>query len=491
MTDRVCVRFAPSPTGSPHVGNIRTAIFDWLFARGNDGFFIIRVEDTDRARLVEGSIDELLESLRWLGIDWDEGPDVGGPNGPYYQSERLALYRKASDDLIEKGVAYKCYCTPERLEKVRKQRSGYDRHCRLIDDAEHKRLESSSIAHVVRYAMPFEGETKLDDLIRGVVTFDNGLIDDFVMLKSDGFPTYHLANVIDDHYMSISHVFRAEEWLSSTPRHLKIYESLGWQPPLFAHFPQILAPDRSKLSKRHGATSVNEYREMGYLPETLVNFLALLGWSVDDKTEIMSTKQMFDSFSLERVSKSGAIFDGQKLEWMNGYYIRNTPADILAGKLLDYWRDFPTELLPSTLDKDRLIKIVPLIQERLKTLRDAASLISFFFKEDIEYKTDELIQKNMDIDSTKYSLQMSLKKLRESDSFQNSTIENDLRDLADDLGIKVGQMLGSLRVAITGLKVAPPLFETLEILGSDRVTELIEIAIKRLEMETLNAVKGK
>ena len=230
---------------------------------------------------------------------------------------------------------------------------------------------------------------------------------------------------------------------------------------------------------------------MGYLPETLVNFLALLGWSVDDKTEIMSTKQMFDSFSLERVSKSGAIFDGQKLEWMNGYYIRNTPADILAGKLLDYWRDFPTELLPSTLDKDRLIKIVPLIQERLKTLRDAASLISFFFKEDIEYKTDELMQKNMDIDSTKYSLQMSLKKLRESNSFQNSTIENDLRDLADDLGIKVGQLLGSLRVAITGLKVAPPLFETLEILGSDRVTELIEIAIKRLEMETLNAVKGK
>ena len=270
MDNHVRVRLAPSPTGSPHVGMMRTAIYNWLFARGRGGTFIVRIEDTDQGRLVEGSVDEMLESLRWLGIEWDEGPDIGGPNAPYHQSERLEDYHRAAGLLIERGAAYRCTCSPARLEAVRKDRGGYDRRCRSQQGT------NDAGPSVVRFAMPLEGTTVLDDLIRGSVTFENGLVDDFVLLKSDGFPTYHLASVVDDRSMSISHVFRGEEWLSSVPRHLKLYEALGWEPPLFVHLPQILAPDRSKLSKRHGAVSVREYRQMGYLPEAIVSFLALL-----------------------------------------------------------------------------------------------------------------------------------------------------------------------------------------------------------------------
>ena len=476
MDNHVRVRLAPSPTGSPHVGMMRTAIYNWLFSRGRGGTFIVRIEDTDQGRLVEGSVDEMLESLRWLGIEWDEGPDIGGPNAPYHQSERLDDYQRTAGLLIERGAAYRCTCSPERLEAVRKERGSYDRHCRGGQQQD----TDDSAPSVVRFAMPLEGTTVLDDLIRGRVTFENGLVDDFVLLKSDGFPTYHLASVVDDRSMGISHVFRGEEWLPSAPRHMQLYEALGWEPPLFVHLPQILAPDRSKLSKRHGAVSVREYREMGYLPEAMVNFLALLGWSLDDKTEVMSTEELTRSFSLERVSKSGAMFDTQKLEWMNGHYIRQMePAD-LAEALLDYWRTFPGAGIDPLPERDLVVRIVPLVHERLKTLRDAAPLIGFFFQDGVEYATDELVQRKMDAEGTKQALSGAYDALAGLDTFDEESIESALRELAGELDLKVGQLLGSIRVATTGLKVAPPLFGTLEILGRQRSLDAIGEAAGRL-----------
>ena len=290
----------PSPTGDPHVGNVRTAIFNWLFARGAGGSFVIRIEDTDQSRKVEGAVESILETLRWLGVDWDEGPDVGGDYGPYVQSERLDLYRAAADDLLAAGRAYECHCGPERLDDLRREqgrrkgRVGYDGRCR--DPRAREKAAAEGGPPVVRFMMPGEGSTSIRDIVRGEVTFDNALIDDFVILKSDGFPTYHLASVVDDSAMRISHVLRAEEWLPSAPRHVLLYRALGLDLPLFAHLPIILAPDRSKLSKRHGATSALEYREMGYVPQAMVNFLTLLGWSLDDRTEIFSRDDLFASF---------------------------------------------------------------------------------------------------------------------------------------------------------------------------------------------------
>ncbi len=482
----VRVRFAPSPTGGPHVGNIRTAIYDWLLARGSGGAFVIRVEDTDQGRKVEGAIDELFDALVWLGIEWDEGPDVGGPHAPYVQSERLDRYHGVIATLIENGAAYRCYCTPERLSEMRNQQQsdkgqiGYDRLCKSLSEDERREREVAELPSVVRFAMPSEGETRLDDIVRGEVRFENGLVDDFVMLKGDGFPTYHLANVVDDHLMEITHVLRAEEWLPSAPRHLQIYKALGWEPPVFAHLPVILAPDRSKLSKRHGATSIMEYREQGYIAPALVNFLTLLGWSLDDKTEIMSSAELTKTFSLERVSRSGALFDAEKLAWMNGHYIREMSDEDLADALLEYWGRYPVDGIPGSPDRAVVVKIAPLVKERLKTLADAAPLVRFFFANQVRYEVEDLVQKRMDVPDTKVALDRALAVLQDLPSFDTESIETALRALAEELGIKVGQLLGSIRIATTGLKVAPPLFETLEILGRDRSVSAVRVATEQL-----------
>ncbi len=444
----VRTRFAPSPTGDPHVGNIRTALFTWLFARRHGGKFILRIEDTDQAREVEGSVESIMEGLRWLGLDWDEGPEVGGECGPYFQSERLEHYQGAADRLIESGHAY-------RFEDER--------------------------GSAVKFAMPAEGTTVVSDVIRGLIEFENSLIDDFVILKSDGFPTYHLASVVDDQLMRISHVIRGEGWLSSAPRHVLLNDALGWQAPEFVHVPDILASGGGKLSKRHGAASVNEYRQMGYLPHALVNFLALLGWSYDDKTELFTGEELIESFSLDRVSKSGAIFNLEKLDWMNGHYIREAADADLADALLDYWRRYPAAELPSEPDRDILIQIVPLIKERLKTLADAAERIPFFFNDDFDYEPDELIQRKMDAAGTLLALESASDAIESVEPFDAATLEARLRALADDLDIKVGQLLGTLRVATSGLKVSPPLFESLEILGRDRAVRDLNRAVHKLD----------
>jgi glutamyl-tRNA synthetase len=483
MTTPVRVRFAPSPTGRPHVGNIRTAMFNWLLARHTGGSFILRIEDTDVARKVKGALEAILDGLKWLGLDWDEGPEVGGDYGPYFQSQRLKLYREAAERLVSQGDAYYCYCSPERLEAMRaeqvkrKQPPGYDRHCRDLSREERAQREAEGITPVVRFKVPLEGRTRFRDLIFGEVVFENSTIDDFVLLKSDGYPTYHLANVVDDNAMKISHVIRAEEWISSTPRHMLLYRALGLEPPGFVHHPMILGPDRAKLSKRHGAVSILEYREQGYLPETMFNFLALIGWSLDDKTEILTRKELVDNFSLERISRTGAIFNRDKLDWMNGVYLRSLTVDDFTKRVMPFLeRGLPPEV-KRPLDAGYVGRIMPLVQERARTLAEVAELTGFFFADELGYEPGLLIVKKMDRESAVRALEAAAQRLEPVESFDHESLEAVLRPLAGELGLKTGQLFGTLRVAVTGRTVAPPLFETMSVLGKKRCLARIKAAL--------------
>ena len=485
MAETVRVRFAPSPTGEPHIGNIRTALFNWLFARRHGGDFVVRVEDTDQERLVPGALEAVLESLDWLGIDWDEGPKVDGPHAPYVQSQRLDIYKEMASTLVERGYAYPCYCTRERLDEMRKEQqalkqgSGYDRRCRDLSDGQRRDLEAEGAPSVVRFAMPTSGITEVEDLIRGHVEWRNELLDDFVVLKSDGFPTYHLGVVTDDHLMRISHVLRAEEWLPSTPRHLQLYNALDFDPPKFGHLPIIMGPDRAKLSKRHGATALLDYREEGYLPEALMNFMVLLGWALDDKTEVMTADTIIENFSLDHVTKSSAIFDREKLTWMNGVYIRELDAAELADRLIPFLeRDLPAELLP--VDRDYLAGIAPLVQERIKLLSDAADMTRYFFEDEPEYEAKTLVQRGMGPGPTRDAVQAALEQLRQSPSFENQHLEELLRVLGQELGLSPRQFFGTLRTAVTGRTATPPLFETMEVLGRDRVLRRLQRAVELL-----------
>jgi glutamyl-tRNA synthetase len=468
------------------VGNIRTALFNWLFARRYGGSFIVRIEDTDVTRKVKGAVKAILEGLRWLGLDWDEGPEVGGKYAPYLQSERLGLYQEAAQRLISQGDAYYCYCSPQRLEEMRaeqvrrKQPPGYDRHCRNLSQEERARKEAEGITPVIRFKSPLEGQTGFHDLIRGEVVFDNTTLDDFVLLKSDGYPTYHLANVVDDHLMEISHVLRAEEWLSSTPRHLLLYQALGFESPQFAHLPMILGSDRSKLSKRHGAVSITEYREQGYLPEAMVNFLALLGWSLDDRTEILSRQELIDNFSLERISRTAAIFNWDKLNWMNGVYIRSLTADEFFEAVQPYLMDDLDAGKAVIADEGYVGGVLPLVQERAKTLVEVVELTRFFFVDQPDYEPGLLIGKNMDGELTLQALKASQEKLKRLSAFDAESLEGVLRPLAAELGLKTGQLFGTLRVAVTGRTAAPPLFQTMAVLGKERCLRRIEAALTKL-----------
>ena len=485
MSQRIRVRYAPSPTGHPHIGNIRTALFNWLFARNNGGDFIVRVEDTDQERIVPGAVDSILEGLDWLNIDWDEGPRIGGPYGSYFQSERLELYQEAANRLISQGDAYKCYCTKERLDEVRKERqrqkfdTSYDQHCRGLGKSELEFLQQTDLKPVVRFAMPNEGITMVDDLIRGNVEWQNHLLDDFIILKSDGFPTYHLAVVVDDHCMDISHVLRAEEWLSSTPRHINLYRTLGFAPPQFGHLPMILGPDRSKLSKRHGATSILEYRDDGFLSDAVKNFMVLLGWSFDDHTEVMTNEFLVNNFELKRVGKPSAIFDIEKLKWMNGLYIRELTPDELVDNVMPFLeRDLDDGIIP--VSRDYLLKIVPLIQERLKTLNDSADMISYFLEEYPKYDVDALCGKGGDRDITRNFLAICSDIIVDLDDFTGAELEKTLRGACDNHEFEIRKAFGSLRVAITGRTATPPLFEIMEVMGRQRVVDRLQAALRQV-----------
>ncbi|MDH4208903.1 MAG: glutamate--tRNA ligase, partial [Anaerolineae bacterium] len=465
----VRVRFAPSPTGYLHVGGARTALFNWLFARNQGGAFILRIEDTDLMRSTEESTGRILSSLRWLGLDWNEGPGVGGDFEPYFQTQRLPFYRVAMEQLLQRGYAYYCYCTQQELQTRRKaalaqgRAPGYDRRCRYLTAKERAAQESAGRTPAVRFAMPAEGHTVVHDLIRGDVRFANEQLDDLVIMKADGTPTYNFAVVVDDMLMKISHVIRGDEHLANTPRQIRIYEALEYPLPQFAHVSMILGEDGAKLSKRHGATSLAEYWEAGYLAEAMFNFLALLGWAYDDRTEIMTREEIIQRFRLDKVNPSPAVFSRQKLDWMNGVYIRGLGQHDLAARLLPY-------LLQAGLkaDEEMVGRLVPLVQERMKVLHDAVELLDFFFKEDLDYQTDWLVGKKMDTADSLEALRRVIDVLEHVPSFDEEALEKSLRELTEQLGLKAGQLFGIIRVAVTGKQVAPPLFGTLSILGLER-----------------------
>ena len=479
MSDPVRVRFAPSPTGYFHVGGARTALFNWLFARHHGGKFIIRIEDTDRSRFKPFALKDLLESLRWLGLEWDEGPEVGGPHAPYFQSQRQAIYQEYAEKLVQSGHAYHCYCSAERLTEARQQQRaqnlpiGYDRRCRDLTEAERAALAAQGITPVVRLKVPLEGEMTFYDVLHGDITVDfASLRDDKVLLKSDGYPTYNLAAPVDDHLMGITHIMRADEWLSSAPYHILLFEALGWEHPVYVHLPVVLAPTgRGKLGKRHGAVSCLEFEKQGYLPEAMVNFLARTGWAYDDKTEIFSREELIQRFSLEGISSSPARFSYEKLDWLNGHYIRQLAPDDLAERLLPYLRE-------AGLDADLEItrQLVPLIQERLKKLTDAVEWVDFIFAEGIHYDPADLVQKGMTVEDARRTVEAAATALAALEDFHSQGVEGALRPLVEALGLKARQIFGTLRIACTGKQVAPPLFESFSIMGKDTVLERLEEA---------------
>ena len=497
--DEVRVRFAPSPTGSLHIGGAKLVMYNVLFAHGQapregkTGTFVLRIEDTDQKRLVEGAAENLLDELRWLGLEWDEGPDVGGPYGPYVQSERQHHYREAAERLIESGHAYRCFCSPERLQQVREDFQkrglppGYDRHCRNLSADEVQAKLDAGERHVVRFRMPREGETIVPDLLRGDITYENEKLEDLVILKSDGFPTYHLAVVVDDHEMAITHVTRGPEWIPTAPLHVRLYDALGWDLPVFAHMPLILAPTGGKLSKRHGGSSVREFREAGYLPEALLNYLALLGWSLDDHTEIFTMDDLLEHFTIERVSASPATFDRNKLDWMNQHWINHLlTVDDLATRCLSFLMESGTiEQGPADASHPRFADVkeaAGLLKDRIKFLTEAPDLMSYFLQDELpDYDAATLIPKKADAETALKALEAVAGMLPEVDLADEEATEARFRALADELGLKAGQLFMPIRVAATGRTQSPGLFETLRAVGPERVEQRVAQAIEKLQ----------
>jgi glutamyl-tRNA synthetase len=493
-TGPVRVRFAPSPTGILHIGGYRTAIFIWLFARRCGGQFLLRIEDTDTERYNPAAVDAILDGLRWLDVLPDEGPVVGGPVGPYLQTQRAALYHQYAQELIRRGGAYRCYCTPERLDEMRREQEArgvksvrYDRRCRFLTPEERQQHEQNGESFVVRLAVPLEGQTVVKDFFRGDVIFEHTELQDIILLKSNGLPTYHLANVIDDHLMGITHVTRgANDWLPSAPYHVLAYQFFGWEQPIWVHLPVVLGKDRKKLSKRHGAEPLSFYQQAGYLPEAVINYLALLGWSYDDKTDILSREQLMASFSLERISTSDAMFDPERLLWMNGVYLRALTPEQLAERALPFLARPETEgglpaSVPRPLDTNYVARVLRLEQERMKTLGEAAQMTTFFFTDDLHYSADLLIGKGMDREKTEKGLRQTLALLEGLATWEAHAMEEPMRQLADTLGLKPGQLFMAARVAISGRTVSPPLFETMEVLGRERTLARIRQALEKLE----------
>ncbi len=495
----VRVRIAPSPTGPFHVGGARTALHNWLFARHHGGVFIVRIEDTDRTRYRPAAQRDILESLRWLGLHWDEGPDVGGPQAPYVQSERAEIHRHYAQKLLEGGTAYKCFCTPERLENLRREQRlrkaehvGYDRFCRNLSPEEVVAREKAALPYVIRLKMPLEGVTVVRDRIRGDITFENALLEDAILIKSDGFPTYHLANVVDDYLMGISHVMRADEWVSSTPMHVVMYDAFDWELPIFAHLPVILSPTgRGKMSKRKIVSAdgkeypvmVSEFRQAGYLPEAMVNFLARVGWSYDDQSEVFALEDLIDKFSLEGLSSSPAAFPYDKLLWMNGVYIRQLEVGDLARRCLPFLQQAGLVPVPCPdVLWEYLRRITPLIQERLHTLKDVVDHTAYFFADAVGY-TDPtlLLGKNLDAATTKQGLEEARRLLAALPGFDEAELEESLRKLVDELGWRAGQLFMPIRVAVSGRTATPGLFETLAVLGRERTVARIACAVAELE----------
>ena len=494
-------RYAPSPTGLQHIGGIRTALFNYLFARSQGGKFILRLEDTDRTRSESRYTQNLYDTFDWLNIHWDEGPDTDGPAAPYIQSERTELYRKYSEELIQAGRAYYCFCSAERIEKVRLEReaaqaaggnaassaSGYDRHCRNIPPEEAAARAASGEAHTIRLKIPLGETTRFHDKLLGDIEWKNDDVNpDPVLLKSDGFPTYHLANVVDDHLMEISHVLRAQEWLSSTPLHVIMYKAFGWTPPEFCHLPMVMGQDGKKLSKRHGATSIDEFRRQGYLSEALINYVALLGASYEEGKDIYSLKELEERFSLDKLNKAPAIFDYKKLEWYNGQYIRMKSSAELAKLCLPWAIEaslFGADGAQPTEQQLALFTAaMPLIKERLVFLNEAPAKIAYLFSEPPLPAAEEFIPKKADITRAIELLRLG-KSFTETlaNAADDEQAEQFIKEQAEQHGVKLGDLMMPLRVAVTGARVSPPLFGSLRLLGAQLSLQRIECALEFLE----------
>lgn len=485
------VRFAPSPTGHLHLGGARTALYDYLLARQTGGQFILRIEDTDRKRLVEGAEQELMDGLRWLGLEWDEGPDKGGPYGPYRQSERKEIYQKYAEQLIEQGQAYYCFCSPETLRQAkeeqmrRKEPPRYPGTCRNIPLEEARQRVAAGESHVIRFKTPKEGTTTAEDLMRGPITVENRTLDDYIIVKSDGWALYHLAAMVDDHLMNITHVFRGSEWLPTFPLHVLICRAFGWEEPKWVHLSVFLKPSgKGKMSKREAADLmkdgysifVKDLVELGYTPEGVDNWIALMGWSYDDHTEFFTLPDLVEKFSLDKLNPSPAAINFTKLDHFNGLHIRSLPVEEIAHRIRPY-----LEGAGYQPDDETLRKIAPIIQERLTTLDEVVELTGFFFEPDVNPYPQELVAKGLTPAESALAAQRSLEVLSGLPEISPAVAEAPMRELVEELGMKAGQVFGILRTAVTGRKVSPPLFESMEIIGRETVLARIERAVNTLK----------
>ncbi len=482
--EKIRVRFAPSPTGYLHIGGARTALFNWFFARQNQGRLILRIEDTDNERLKADSVSQIIESLKWLGLDWDEGPEKGGDYGPYFQSQRQAYYTAAAQGLRQSGKAYYCFCSESELEREREQQRQagvsirYSGRCRYLSEPEIQKRLTEGIKPVTRIKLPDSGSIVVQDLIRGAVRFKFEQLDDFIILKSNQLPTYNFACVVDDHAMQISHVIRAEEHLSNTPKQQFIYEALGYEIPAFAHLSMILAPDRSKLSKRHGATSVSEFKDLGILPEAIVNYLTLLGWSpADESSEMFSPEQTVRAFSLDKVSKTAAVYDTQKLIWLNGQYIKQYDLEKLAVQARPFFIDAGLiTRLEAEQDQAYILAVIRLVRERVRTLPELAEACRYFFEEIKNYE-EKGLQKYFQSAETAILLAKGKECLAKITDFNVENTEKAYRDLIEELQIKGGQIIHPTRLALTGRTASPGLFEVMALLGKPKCLTRLEQAI--------------
>ena len=474
------VRFAPSPTGYLHVGGLRTAFYNWAFARATGGTFLLRIEDTDRSRLVEGAMENLIESLRWAGIEADEGPHKGGEHGPYVQSERLAIYREHVDKLVAEGKAYPCFATPEELEEMRqkqieaKENPRYDGRYRNLDPAEAKQRVEAGEKHVIRLKVPAGEDIVFDDVVRGTVSINTDTVDDQVLMKSDGFPTYHLAAVVDDHLMEITHVIRGEEWLSSTPKHILLNRAFGWNPPKYAHLPLIVNEQKKKLSKRDGDVSVESYRDNGFSAIGLVNFLALLGWSAgDDKEYYESLDEMAQAFTLERISKAPSVFDVAKLKHINFQHLRVMPAEELAEKLTPY---FEKAGLPKPND-EKLHAVIEVMRERANVYPDYVEGCDYFYKAPDSYD-EKTVKKRWKDDSP--ALLAAYRKRLETCHWDMETLETELKAVTEEAECGAGRLIHPVRLAVSGVGGGPGLYDLLYLVGREECLSRIDTALEKL-----------
>jgi len=485
---KIRVRFAPSPTGMLHIGGARTALFNWLYARHYNGTFVLRIEDTDQVRSTEEAVNVILEGMKWLGLDWDEGPGKGGEYSPYYQMQRLHLYQKYAKQLLKDKKAYYCYCTREELAESREKQSKenkslkYDRHCLNLSEEDKKRYEAEGRKPVIRLKIPTK-EIAFNDLLRGEVTFDGGLLSDFVIMKSDGIPTYNYAVVIDDALMKITDVMRGDDHISNTPKQIVIYEALGFDVPKFAHIPMIMGEDHAKLSKRHGAASVMEYRKMGYIPEALVNYIAHLGWSSGSNREIFSVEEIAKEFTLDKISKHAAVFSMEKLNWFNSEYLKKMPIDFLTKMLLPFLKEanyIENEENLSPAKNEYIKEVLKLMQGRIKNFSQFIDYADYFFVDKINIEP-QAFGSVLNKEGVPGILQALEEKLSAIKCWDEESIENAVRKIASSLQIKGGQIIHPTRVALSGKKVGPGLFELMVVLGQDKTVKRLKKAIEKIK----------